>query len=87
LFALDLVPQLGDGDVGLCCNLSQKAGLYGFVHPARNPVTRLRSANCAAGLSPLSADFAHIFKTHAKTPRKLTLRSFAALIGRGDPHP
>jgi hypothetical protein len=87
LLGFDLVPQFGDGDVSLRGNLRQKVGLRGFAQPTRHPVTRLRTANRTATPLPLPTDLAHIFKTHAKSPRKLTARPFAALISHGNPHP
>src|ERR1035438_5562684 len=86
-FRVNLVAQLGDGDVSLRFDQRQHMGAHLVRNTRTNAETRLNQTPSVSIANQLLAHLAHILPTDAKTARENAATSFAALISFQYPDP
>src|ERR1035438_8088475 len=86
-FRVNLVAQLGDGDVRLRFNQSQHMGANFVCNTRANAEARLNQTLPLTSANQLLAHLPHILPTDAKTARENAATPFAALRGFQYPDP
>src|ERR1035437_9499998 len=84
---MNLIAQLGDGDVSLRFDQRQHMGAHLVRNTRTNAETRLNQTPSVPIANQLLAHLAHILPTDAKTARENAATSFAALRSFQNPDP